>query len=80
MPAIRFWLVLIALLWFGLLAAASIYFFAGLRSRTAPPSYFTTEQARAGSLAYAQHCASCHGAALWVCQLLQPVSSQPRAS
>jgi S-disulfanyl-L-cysteine oxidoreductase SoxD len=64
MPAIRFWLILIALLWFTSLAAAGIYFVAGLRSRTTPPSYFTTEQARAGSLAYAQHCASCHGAAL----------------
>lgn len=64
MPAIRFWLILIALLWFGSLAAAAIYFVAGMRSSTTPPSYFTTKQARAGSLAYAQHCASCHGAAL----------------
>jgi mono/diheme cytochrome c family protein len=64
MPAIRFWLILIAFLWFGSLAAAGLYFIAGLRSSTTPPSYFTPEQVREGSLAYAQHCASCHGAAL----------------
>ncbi len=64
MPAIRFWLIVVALLWLGSLAAASIYFISGLRSGTTPPSYFTTEQVREGSLAYAQHCASCHGAAL----------------
>jgi mono/diheme cytochrome c family protein len=63
-PAIRFWLILIALLWLGSLAAASLYFVSGLRSSTTPPSYFTTEQVREGSVAYAQHCASCHGAAL----------------
>jgi mono/diheme cytochrome c family protein len=63
-PAIRFWLILVALLWLGSLAAAGIYFVTGLRSSTTPPSYFTAEQVREGSIAYAQHCASCHGADL----------------
>lgn len=64
MPGVRFWLILIALLWVGSLAAAGVSFVAGLRSSTTPPSYFTREQVREGSVAYAQHCASCHGAAL----------------
>jgi mono/diheme cytochrome c family protein len=59
----RLWLVLIALLWLALLVAAVIYLF-NLFSRPTTASFFSEDQARAGAIAYSQHCASCHGANL----------------
>jgi hypothetical protein len=69
MPAIRFWFILIALLWSGSLAAAGIYFVTGLPSRTSAPSYFTAEQVREGSLARQGFCPPSHS-----CLKLLPLS------
>ena len=60
MTGTRVWLGALGLIWIALLAGGAVFVVGGLTAET-PPHFYSEEQARSGVIAYAQHCASCHG-------------------
>ena len=60
MNGTRLWLGALGLLWIALLAGGAVFVARALTAE-APSHFYSEEQARSGVIAYAQHCATCHG-------------------
>lgn len=76
MSGTRPWLYVLGLAWLALLAGAAVFVVGGWVS-DGEPHFYSEEQARSGMIAYAQHCAGCHGAGLAGTPAAPPLVGDP---